>query len=125
MITPLIRIKLLLNNSVEIVGIYDAGANVSLINSKLVKVKTKAKTENTGLLTINGVKNTKGMINIKIKIFEIEKYVDVYLVDDLEYDFLIGLDMIQQFKLIQDENLKITQKTNKDIEQGWADGKKR
>lgn len=110
----------------ETVGIYDSGANASLINSKLVKLRTEAKKDvkNTSLLTINGVKKTKGMINIKIKIFEIEENVDVYIVDDLEYEFLIGLNMIKQFKLIQNEDLRITQKTNKSVEEISAEEKK-
>lgn len=103
----------------ETVGIYDSGANASLINSKLVKLRTEEKKDvkNTSLLTINGVKKTKGMINIKIKIFKTEENVDVYIVDDLEYEFLIGLNMIKQFKLIQNEDLRITQKTNKSVEE--------
>lgn len=66
----------------------------------------------TNLITINGVKKTSGLTTIKIKIFEIEKKVDVYIIDkeNFKYDFLIGLDIIKKFKLIQDENLKITQK---------------
>lgn len=117
---------MLINDSLETVGIYDSGANASLINSKLVKLRTEAKKDvkNTSLLTINGVKKTKGMINIKIKIFETEKNVDVYIVDDLEYEFLIGLNMIKQFKLIQNEDLRITQKTNKSVEEISAEEKK-
>lgn len=116
-----------MNDFLETVGIYDSGANVSLINSKLVKLKTKIKKEvkNTSLQTINGVKKTKGMINIKTKIFEIEEKVDVYIVDDLEYDFLIGLDIIKQFKLIQNEDLRITQKTSKSVEEISTDENKK
>lgn len=53
------------------------------------------------------------MTTIKIKVFKIEENVDVYIVDskDFKYDFLIGLDLIKKFKLIQNEDLKITQKT--------------
>lgn len=117
---------MLINDSLETVGIYDSGANASLINSKLVKLRTEAKKDvkNTSLLTINGVKKTKGMINIKIKILETEENVDVYIVDDLEYEFLIGLNMIKQFKLIQNEDLRITQKTNKSVEEISAEKKR-
>lgn len=64
------------------------------------------------LITINGVKKTNGLTTLKIKIFEIEKSVNVYVIEDknFQYEFLIGLDMIKTFKLIQDENLKISQK---------------
>jgi len=73
-ITPLIKIKLLLNDSLETFGIYDSGSNVSIIKSKLIKLKKFIyNVNNTNLLTINGVKKTKSMINIKIKVFDIEK----------------------------------------------------
>lgn len=38
---PLIKIKLLLNDTLEISGIYDSCLNVSLINSKLLKIQKK------------------------------------------------------------------------------------
>lgn len=52
------------------------------------------------------------MTTLKIKIFELEKDVDVYIIDEenIKYEFLIGLDLIKEFGLIQNENLKITQK---------------
>lgn len=96
----------------KIKGIYDSGSNVSLINSKITKLKSKEKNySNTELQTINGVKKTKGMIAIKIKIFGMEKEMYVHVIDkeNFDYDFLIGLDIIEQFKLIQNEDLKITQ----------------
>lgn len=122
MSTPLIKIKILLEDKLEIDGTYATGSQVSLINSKLVKIK-KEKSEDINkifLKTINGVTHTKGLITIKLKIFDIEKQVDVFIVerDDFE-DFLIGLDIIEKFKLMQDENLQILQKKEvktKDIE---------
>lgn len=62
----------------------------------------------SNLRTINGVYKADGMI--KIKIFNIEKYVNVFLInnENFKYNFLIGLDCIQ--KLIQNENLEIEQK---------------
>ncbi|KAI4475355.1 hypothetical protein M0804_014351 [Polistes exclamans] len=65
----------------------------------------------TSLKTINGMTQTDGLVTIKIKIFEIEKEVDVFVVksDDFK-DFLIWLNMIKLFRLTQDENLKISQK---------------
>lgn len=52
------------------------------------------------------------MTNLKIKIFEKEENVDVYIIDEpnFRYDFLIGLDMIKKYKLVQNEKLEITQK---------------
>ena len=54
------------------------------------------------------------MINLKIKIFDIEKETDLFIIDNENFnqDVLIGLNIIQKFKLIQDENLNIKQKRN-------------
>jgi len=51
-------------------------------------------------------------MSLKIKIYKIEKVVDVFIIDkqNFKYDFLIGLDIIKEFKLIQNEDLQITQK---------------
>ena len=54
---------------------------------------------------------TKGLITIKIKIFNIEKEMDVYIVEEENFqDFIIGLDMIKTFTLMQNEKLQISQK---------------
>jgi len=115
-VPPLIKIKLLLNDTLEISGIYDSGSNVSLINAKLLKKKQKEKNERqvVNLRTINGVKKTNGMVTLKIKIYNIEKTMDIFVVENenFNYDFLIGLDCIKKFKLIQNEDLRITQYNN-------------
>lgn len=69
---------------------------------------------NTNLRTINGDKKTKGIVRINVQIFETEEESDLVVIDEenFDHDVLIGLDMIKKFKLIQDENLKITQKTS-------------
>lgn len=103
---------MLLEGKFDVNGTYDPGSQVSLINSKLVKIKEKTEDANKIFLkTVNGVTQTKGLVTIKVKIFEREEYVDVFIVerDDFE-DFLIGLDMIKKFELIQDENLQISRK---------------
>jgi len=116
-VPPLIKIKVLLNNTIEAIGIYDSGSNVSLLNSKLLS-KPKKRVKNTkgvSLTTINGAKSADGIVTIKIKIFEIEENMDVFVVDkkNFKYDFLIGLDCIKKFRLIQNERLEITQKIKK------------
>lgn len=97
-------------------GVYDSGSNVSLINAKLLKIKQKNSdnTQRVNLKTINGVKKTKGMVTLKIKIYDIEKSMDIFIVDNknFNYDFLIGLDCIKNFKLTQDEDLRIIQGNN-------------
>lgn len=102
-----------MNDILEIPAIYDPGSNISLINAKLINVKTKnGYKKKTNLRTINGVHETDGMVKLKIKILNIEKYVNVFIInnENFKYNFLIGLDCIQKFKLIQNERLEIEQK---------------
>lgn len=106
--------KLLLNDTLQVSGIYDSGSNVSLINAKLLKIKNRQDTSNThpvNLKTINGEKKTKGIITLKIKIYNIEKVMNIFVIDseNFHYDFLIGLDCIKKFNLIQTEELNIIQ----------------
>lgn len=55
------------------------------------------------------MKKAEGLTTLKVKILKIEKEVDIYIIDGYKYDFLIGLDMIKEFRLSQDMNLKISQ----------------
>lgn len=114
--TPLIKIKVLLDNTLEVDGIYDSGSNVSLINSRLLKTKQKPIT-NTTLKTINGVNTADGLITIKTKIFDIENMMNIFVINSkyFNYDFLIGLDCIQKFKLRQNEKLEIKQKIDQNL----------
>lgn len=74
---PLIKVKLVLNKNVEVAGIYDSGSNVSLINSRLLKINNKEASHpnslNTNLKTINGVKKANGIITLDIAIFDMKK----------------------------------------------------
>ncbi|KAF0744917.1 Uncharacterized protein FWK35_00024529 [Aphis craccivora] len=47
------------------------------------------------------------MITINVKIFAIETNINVFVVDnkDFNHDFLVGLDCIKKFKLRQNEKL--------------------
>lgn len=80
---------------------------MSLINSRLIRIKEKKKDVNKIYLrTVNSVGTTKGLITIKIKIFGTEKEMDVYIIEEENFqDFITGLDMIKNFKLKQNENL--------------------
>lgn len=104
---------MLLNDTLQISGIYDSGSNVSLINSKLLNLSKPVNNVNNNptLKTINGVKSTIGMITVKVKIIDIEQNINVFVIDqkNFDYDFLIGLDCIEKFGLIQNEKLEITQ----------------
>lgn len=107
----------MINDTLEILGIYDSGSNVSLINSKLLCFKNNPVIINNNkanLKTINGVKKTIGMVALKIKIMDIENNMNIFVIDEenFNYDFLIGLDCIESFHLIQNEKLEILQNIN-------------
>lgn len=109
----MIELKVIICKKFVLNGVYDTGSNVSLINAKTLKLKiNKSDFKKAKLRTINGVNETDHLIKIKVKIFNIEKDVDVFVIDNenFKYDFLIGLDLIKQFYLSQDENLCIVQK---------------
>lgn len=85
---------------------------MSLINAKLLKIKNRQDTSNThpvNLKTINGEKKTKGIITLKVKIYNVEEVMDIFVIDseNFHYDFLIGLDCIKKFNLMQTEDLNI------------------
>ena len=63
--------------------------------------------------TISGLDFCTARATVKLKVGSIEKLVTAYVVknDNFSFDFLLGLDAIKAFKLSQDENLKIFQKT--------------
>ena len=85
-------------------------------NSKWLKIKDNENItkSDTRLSTINGVKKTEGLTKLKIRIFNIEKTINVYVKgkENFQYDFLIGLDIIKEFRLKQDANLQIGQEFN-------------
>ena len=97
---PLIELNIKLNDVIEIPAIYDPGSNVSLMNSKLVQLKSKDNNiEKTNLRTINGGYKTDGLIKMKIKIMNIEDHINVFIInnENFKYKFLLGLDCIKKF----------------------------
>lgn len=111
---PLITLEVFLNDN-KIQGIYDPGANITLLNSRIIKKMglTTQKDRNT-FQTVSSRKDFSGRLFARMKIHKIEKTVEVFVVDDenFEYDILLGLDTIKNFCLKQDYDLKIYQKIN-------------
>ena len=103
----------MLNDFLEVNGIYDSGSNISLMNSKLIKINEKkvSNSERTNIKTINGVRRTDGLICVKIIIFAIETRKNLIVINSeyFNHDILFGLDCTKEFNLYQDKNLKITQ----------------
>lgn len=62
--------------------------------------------------SVTGISKTMGTVNLKLKIGNIEKNVSIFVIksESFNEDMLLGLDVIKDFELCQDEKLKITQK---------------
>lgn len=118
--TPLIKLKILINNKTAI-GLYDSGANISLINYNFWKKQNLNKnvSGDKNIETISGISKAEGKITLSVKIYNITKQFSFFIIksDSFRDDVLLGLDCIKEFKLCQDENLKIWQKNNENIKQ--------
>lgn len=94
-------------------ALYDPGANISMINDRLVKKLQKQimplKTHTCR--TMGGVRLLTGVIKLKQKIMNIENNIWFFVIkdDDFEYDILLGLDCIKIFRLNLDYKLNVTQ----------------
>lgn len=113
MIPPLIILKIALEGR-EANALYDPGSNVTMApehrmverNIVITPLEKEMKYK-----TMSGEDTIKGTAKIKVKIFNIEKIIRVFIVSkpDYENDLLLGLDAILIFRLCQDHKLNITQ----------------
>lgn len=106
----MIKINVLLNNVLEATGIYDPGSNVTVINSKLVKLKNGERDQKSSTFkSINGRGKTNGLTTLKAKILGEEKNIQAFILDSEEFkdDLILGLDTIKNFELTHDRNLNI------------------
>ncbi len=64
---------------------------------------------------VSGYGKILGSIKLKLKIFNISSFVHLFVLEDetFNYDCLIGLDLIKEFKLCQNSELKIFQNNYK------------
>ncbi|KAK9880692.1 hypothetical protein WA026_011927 [Henosepilachna vigintioctopunctata] len=62
--------------------------------------------------TISGVTCVDNIVKLPLKIHNIEKTIDAHVLknDNFSYDILLGLDVIKEFNLIQDDKLNILQR---------------
>lgn len=99
-----------MNDLLEVEGIYDPGSQVTVINSKLVKLKGDENNQiNSILKSINGRGKTNGLITLKAKILNEEKNINAFILENDEFDhnLILGLDTINNFGLTHNEELKI------------------
>lgn len=84
-------------------GLYDPGANVSLISTKFFKKLSGKKYIPKSLTyrTISGKEKIKGTVYLKLEIMNEIKKQRFFVVDrpDFAYDALLGLDIISAFRL--------------------------
>lgn len=118
---PLIKLKVKINGEKYVEGIYDSGSNVTLVNAKVLDtIKTQLFKHKSLLRTISGVDFTQSRAKLHLTINKMQEEMNVVVIkkDNFSYDLILGLDAIEKFKLIQDEELKIYQRVSDDsIEQ--------
>lgn len=89
------------------IALYDSGSNISLMNYEFYKKEKMKKGISGGenIEGVSGVAKSEGIVSVLIKIFDIEKYFPFFIVKSRRFkdDLLLGLDLIQPFKLRQDE----------------------
>ncbi|KAK9871738.1 hypothetical protein WA026_014191 [Henosepilachna vigintioctopunctata] len=114
-IPPLIEVEVILNDKLKCTGIYDPGSNITLINSKLIKVtNSKENYFENKFNTIGGGGKTTGLIRLNGKILTIEKEINAFICNDKNFthDLILGLDTIKRFGLTHDGNLNIQLQEN-------------
>ena len=92
---------------------FDTGANVSIIDLKLVKtlnLKIFSKpNDSLDYTTIDSTNKCLGLVSINITLGIITQKCDLYVLQSRVHEILIGLDLIELFKLKMNENFKIYQ----------------
>ncbi len=102
----------MLNNTV-IQTIYDSGANISCINYSLVKkLNLKIFKYKNEKLTFNTISNTNsylGRVSANLTVGSISEKCILIVLKNSFHDLVLGLDLINKFKLKMLENYKIFQ----------------
>lgn len=116
---PLIEIKVLLENSLEVKGLYDPGSRITVINAKLLNKKFKREERKFNIKTISGQGQSFGLVKLNARIDETEKNIHafVYENENFKYDLILGLDSVKKFGLTHDKNLNIKLNNTKQIDE--------
>lgn len=139
MLPPLITLDVSVEDE-KATGLYDPCANITICSYEYFKKLRKKLYIPKSLTyrTMTGEGKLMGTIYAKVKIFDLEKKIRMFVVDsnkNFKHDLLIGLDSIIKFQLCQDHKCRITQakenvernkneeesveSTNKEIEVNW------
>lgn len=104
-----------MNDKLKCTGIYDSGSNITLINSKLIKVRdSKINYFENKFNTICGGGKTTGLVKLNGKMLGIEEEINAFICNDKNFthELLLGLDTIKKFGLTHDGNLNIQLQKN-------------
>lgn len=106
---PLIEIKTLLEESLEVKGLYDPGSRITVINSKLINNTLKKEKRKFNIKTISGQGKSYGLVKLNAEINGIKKYIHAFVYENENFkdDLILGLDSVKKFGLTHDENLNI------------------
>jgi hypothetical protein len=114
---PLIAVETVIEGT-KARGLYDPGANITIISYKFFKKLNKEMFESHDLRfnTMSGGDKFLGTASLRTKIFNIEKMKRMFVMDrkNFKYDVLIGLDSIYGFRLEQDHHGRISQVTGEE-----------
>lgn len=113
----MIKLRVVICDKIKTKAIYDSGSNVTLISERIADLlKLKLIEKKNVLKTISGLNFTSARATILLRIGHITDYITTYVVknDNFSYDILLGIDAIKKFRLIQNENLRIFQRTDND-----------
>lgn len=106
---PLIEIKTLLEESLEVKGLYDPSSRITVINSKLINNTLKKEKRKFNIKTISGQGKSYGLVKLNAEINGIKKYIHAFVYENENFkdDLILGLDSVKKFGLTHDENLNI------------------
>ena len=107
-----------------IYAILDSGANISIISSNLANSFNKFKIiypDSSEFKTINNNDKCLGLIDLPITIGEMRKTQNFHIIDNCNYDILLGLDIIQNFKLSINSELRVNQLTLKNAKEFYEE----
>ena len=83
------------------VGILDTGATASCCSPDLaMRLSLEILPDNTPIMQVDTVTYPLGIVNTKVRVEGIEIEAKLYVIKNLDWDLLVGLDIGRQFKLI-------------------------
>lgn len=90
--------------------LFDKGANISIISSKLVSfLNLSLSPMKISIKSFNALSDCSGLTTANVTIGSITENVQFHVVDSTSHPVILGLDSIREFRLRMDEDNKISQ----------------